>query len=89
MSDTHGAHETGDSTAHAIPDEHGMSHAVEGPHGSSADHGEDHGHGDHAHGSEALGPIDWTMWAVGAAGVAVALIVTAGLSAASGFKLGG
>ena len=36
------------SDTHPIPDEHGTSHAVEGPHGSSADHGDDHGHDDHA-----------------------------------------
>jgi ABC-type Zn2+ transport system substrate-binding protein/surface adhesin len=83
MSDTHGA----DPATHAIPDEHGASHAVEGPHGSDADHGGDHGHDDHAHGSEALGPIDWPMWIVGVIGVIVALIMTAGLAAASGFKL--
>ena len=34
---------------HAIRDEHGTSHAVEGSHGSAADHGDDHGHDDHAH----------------------------------------
>ena len=55
----------------------------------TADHGEDHGHDDHAHGSEALGPIDWPMWGVGVLGVIVALIVTAGLAAASGFTLAG
>ena len=70
------------SDTHPIPDEHGSSHAVEGPHGSAADHGDDH-----AHGSEALGPIDWPMWIVGVIGVIVALIMTAGLAAASGFKL--
>jgi ABC-type Zn2+ transport system substrate-binding protein/surface adhesin len=75
------------SDTHPIPDEHGSSHAVEGPHGSAADHGGDHGHDDHAHGGDALGPIDWPMWGVGVLGVIVALIVTAGLAAASGFTL--
>jgi ABC-type Zn2+ transport system substrate-binding protein/surface adhesin len=77
------------SDTHTIPDEHGTSHAVEGTHGSTADHGEDHGHDDHAHGSEALGPVDWPMWGIGVLGVVVALIVTAGLASASGFRLAG
>jgi hypothetical protein len=72
-----------------VPDAHGMSHAVEGPHGSTADHGDSHGHDDHAHGGEALGPIDWPMWGVGILGVIVALIVTAGLVAASGITQAG
>jgi ABC-type Zn2+ transport system substrate-binding protein/surface adhesin len=84
MSDTNDAT---DPAPHTVPDEHGMSHAVEGPHGSTADHGGDHGHDDHAHGNEALGPIDWPMWAVGVIGVVVALLITAGLAAASGFRL--
>ena len=29
-----------------------------GPHGAADDHGDAHGHDDHAHGGEALGPID-------------------------------
>lgn len=86
MSDTHDA---SDPTTHAVPDEHGTSHAVVGPHGSASDHGDDHGHDDHAHAGDALGPVDWTMWGVGVLGVIVALIVTAGLVAASGFTLAG
>lgn len=81
MSDTHDA---SDPATHAVPDEHGASHAVAGPHASASDHGGDHGHDDHAHGGEALGPIDWRMWGVGVLGVIVALVVTAGLVAASG-----
>lgn len=74
------------SAATHIPDEHGSSHVVAGAHGSTADHGDGHGHDDHAHAGEALGPIDWTMWAIGVAGVLVALIVTAGLVVATGFS---
>ena len=81
MTDGHEAEVPGHG---GVPDEHGMSHAVEGPHGSAEDHGGDHGHDDHAHADEALGPIDWTMWGVGVLGVIVALIITAGLVAASG-----
>ena len=77
--ETDDAHET-----HPVADEHGTSHAVEGSHGSAADHGDDHGHDDHAHAGGTLGPIDWTMWGVGVLGVIVALIITAGLVAASG-----
>jgi hypothetical protein len=79
MTDAHGAE---------VPDQHGASHAVEGEHGSVDDHGGDHGHDDHGHAAEALGPIDWPMWGVGVLGVVVAIIVTAGLVAASGFTLG-
>ena len=77
--ETDGGHET-----HPALDEHGTSHAVEGSHGSVADHGDDHGHDDHAHAGGTLGPIDWTMWGIGVLGVIVALIITAGLVAASG-----
>jgi hypothetical protein len=78
-------HETGgDHVPALVPDEHGTSHAVEGAHGSAEDHGEDHGHDDHAHAGGTLGPIDWPMWGIGVLGVIVALIITAGLVAASG-----
>jgi hypothetical protein len=85
MSDTHGSdeHEAGGH----IPDEHGTSHSVEGVHGSTADHGEGHGHDDHAHVAEPLGPIDWSMWGVGALGVIAGLVIAAGFWAASGFTL--
>jgi hypothetical protein len=69
-----------------VPDEHGTSKAVEGVHGSTADHGEDHGHDDHAHPSDALGPVDWAMWGAGVLGVLVGLVVTAGLVVATGFS---
>ena len=84
MSDTHG---TAPAQADAqVPDPHGMAGVVAGPHGSTSDHGEGgHGHDDHAHSGEPLGPIDWRMWGVGVVGVVVALIVTAGFVAATGF----
>ncbi len=34
----------------------------------------------------ALGPIDWRMWTVGAAGLAVGVIVTAGFVVATSFS---
>lgn len=60
--------------------------AMIGPHGSTADHGETHGHDDHAHGLEAepLGPLDVAAWGAAllgiAAGLAVAIVLA--LSAA-------
>ena len=82
-----GSHdEPGAATGH-VPDAHGSSDAVAGPHGSTADHGDGgHGHDDHAHDATELGPIDWRMWAVGVLGVAVALVVTAGFVAATNFQ---
>lgn len=88
MTDANSSHDQGQpATANAhVLDQHGSSHEVAGAHGSTTDHGDGHGHDDHAHAAEALGPIDWTMWAVGVAGVVVALIVTAGLVVATGFS---
>ncbi len=77
MSDTHDT---------SVPDQHGPSDAVAGPHGSTSDHGEDHGHDDHAHTGEALGPIDWPMWGVGVVGVVAALIIVAGFALATNFS---
>lgn len=44
------------------------------PHGS-ADHGTDHGHDDHAHADEPLGPIDVQAWGALMLGAALGLIV--------------
>ena len=44
------------------------------PHGA-ADHGEDHGHHDHADTDEALGPIDAPAWAALVGGIALGLVV--------------
>lgn len=87
MSETSGTHADphGAATGTHVPDEHGASHAVDGVHGSTADHGDGHGHDDHGHPTQALGPIDWPMWGVGVLGVVVGLIVTAGLAVATGF----
>ena len=46
-----------------------------GPHGDSMDHGDTHGHDDHAHGDEALGPIDTTAWGMGLAGILLGLVI--------------
>jgi hypothetical protein len=45
------------------------------PHGLE-DHGEGHGHDDHAHPDEALGPIDWPAYGAGVLGVVIGLAVT-------------
>ena len=77
MSDTHGTN---------VPDLRGPSDTGAGPRGSTADHGDDHGHDDHAHASEALGPIDWAMWGVGVVGVIAALVIVAGFALATHFS---
>jgi hypothetical protein len=70
--------------AKPMPHEHdGMT----GPHGSMDDHGETHGHDDHAHGSDAmtLGPIDTAAWGAGAGGILLGLVVALALALSSGF----
>jgi ABC-type nickel/cobalt efflux system permease component RcnA len=52
-----------------IPDE---------PHGA-ADHGEDHGHDDHAHAAEELGPVDTRLWGAFVFGVVLGLIPAVGI----------
>jgi len=66
--DTHATPPAG-PTPHAAADLH------DGPVHDAVDHGEDHGHDDHAHGAEALGPIDTWAWGAGALGLVVALIM--------------
>ena len=61
------------SDAHATSAAHDE-HTV-GPHGATDDHGGDHGHDDHAHGSEQLGPMDPKAWGAGALGIALGLVV--------------
>jgi hypothetical protein len=39
------------------------------------DHGGTHGHDDHAHGSDALGPIDTAAWGAFVVGIAAGLVV--------------
>lgn len=63
-----------DPKPHASPHD---SDAMAGRHGSMDDHGEAHGHDDHAHGDEAmaLGSIDLQAWGAAVAGIAAGLIV--------------
>jgi hypothetical protein len=63
------------STEHAT---HPRPHAGEsmvGPHGVADDHGEDHGHDDHGHGGDTLGPIDLPMWGAAALGIVLGLVI--------------
>jgi hypothetical protein len=53
-----------------------------GPHGTADDHGEEHGHDDHAHGGMELGPIDTLAWAMGGLGILLGLVVAAAFVAA-------
>jgi hypothetical protein len=55
-------------------------HHMVGLHESADDHGDDHGHDDHAHGGdEALGPIDVTAWGAAVLGIVLGLIVLVAL----------
>ena len=64
------------------PDAHADPHAGEamvGPHGAPDDHGDTHGHDDHAHSGETLGPIDVTRWTAAAVGILLGLFVVLAL----------
>lgn len=48
------------------------------------DHGQDHGHDDHADGGEeTLGPIDLAAWLAGLAGVAIAVAIAVAFAIAT------
>jgi len=54
-----------------------------GPHGAPDDHGDTHGHDDHAaHEGMDLGPIDRLAWSFGALGIFLGLVIAAALLAA-------
>ena len=52
-------------------------HAGAVAHHTTDDHGEDHGHDDHAHEEEPLGPIDVRAWGAGILGMVLGLAMTA------------
>jgi hypothetical protein len=63
-------------------DPHATGHEVDEPGHAGAvaqhrtdDHGDDHGHDDHAHASEALGPVDVYAWGAGILGIVVAIVI--------------
>jgi hypothetical protein len=67
------------------PDPH-AGDAMVGPHGSPDDHGDGHGHDDHAHSDgEALGPLDLQAWGAGALGIAAGLAVALVMAASTGW----
>jgi hypothetical protein len=45
------------------------------------DHGADHGHDEHGHGSESLGPIDVEAWGAFVLGIGLGLVVALCLAA--------
>ena len=69
------------------PDQTPHAHdGMTGPHGSSDDHGADHGHDDHAHGSApALGPMDVRAWGFGLLGIVLGLAVAVAIALGGGF----
>lgn len=57
-------------------DDDAPGHAGAVAHHATDDHGDEHGHDDHAHGGgEMLGPVDVTAWGAGALGVVLGLVV--------------
>jgi hypothetical protein len=66
-----------------MPDSH-ASDAITGPHGSTDDHGEAHGHDDHAHAPSTLGPLDLRAWGAGALGIGLGLVVAVAVAIAGG-----
>lgn len=69
------------SADHADPH---ASDAMAGAHGSTADHGADHGHDDHGHAAEGLGPIDLPAWGAGLLGVVLGIAVVVAIAIAAG-----
>ncbi|HXG26561.1 MAG TPA: hypothetical protein VNL94_06895 [Candidatus Binatia bacterium] len=64
------------------PAAHADPHAADGmvgEHGQPTDQGDGHGHDDHAHGAEALGPIDVPAWGAAILGIVLGLIVVGAL----------
>lgn len=55
-----------------------------GAHGAADDHGETHGHDDHAHEGVDLGPVDVMAWGFGALGILLGLVVAVAFVAATG-----
>ena len=64
------------------PDPHAADGMV-GEHGKPDDHGDAHGHDDHAHGADTLGPIDLLAWGAAGLGLLLGLVVVVALMAAA------
>ena len=63
-------------------------HGAPGAPAHGTAHDAAHGHDEHGHAADTLGPINWTMWGVGALGVLVALVIVAGFVMATGGTFG-
>ena len=71
-------------TADPHPNPHADDSMV-GPHGSMADHGETHGHDDHAHaGTPTLGPLNARALAAALVGILLGFAVALAMARASG-----
>jgi hypothetical protein len=66
-------HETLEHPGDVEPEAHGI-----------GDHGEEHGHDDHGHGSETLGPVDVAAWGAFALGTGLGLAVAFCIAVATG-----
>jgi hypothetical protein len=82
MSDAHAA---GTGPDHPASEHVPLAHEPGKAHTDAAGHADPDGHGDHGdHSADALGPIDWRMWIVGAFGVLVALVIIGAFVVATG-----
>jgi hypothetical protein len=63
-----------------------MSSTDHGAHATAPASGTGHGHDDHGHAADTLGPIAWKMWGAGILGVLAALAVLIGVVLATGFS---
>jgi hypothetical protein len=73
-------------TASPQPNPHADDSMV-GPHGATDDHGETHGHDDHAHaGAATLGPLDRAAWGAGLLGLLLGVAVAVALAMSSGYR---
>lgn len=68
------------------PAAHGTDGMV-GPHGAMADHSAAHGHDDHAHGDDAIGPVDLRLWGAAGLGILLGLVVAVALAIGASFQL--
>jgi hypothetical protein len=64
------------SDPHAT-DAPGHAASAGGDHHDPADHGDEHGHDDHAHAEAPLGPVDVAAWGAGVLGVGIAIAIAA------------
>ena len=69
--------EVDDSLMSSVHDSDAPGHAGAVSHHETTDHGDDHGHDDHAHAEEALGPIDVAAWGAGVLGILAGILIAA------------